>query len=121
MTSTASSGMRRDPRAIATRLTQASRDNRAALVGYWPAGFPDKATSITAISTMIEAGVDIIEVGLPYSDPVMDGPTIQTAADRALSAGMRVADVFDVVEASVSAGAPTVVMTYWNPVERFVV
>lgn len=119
MTSMTGSGTERASRAIATRLARAAGENRAALVGYWPAGFPDKATSITAITTMIEAGVDIIEVGLPYSDPVMDGPTIQAAADRALSAGIRVADVFDVVDASADTGTPTVVMTYWNPVERF--
>lgn len=119
MTSTVGSGVRREPQAIAACLARASREGRAALVGYWPVGFPDKATSITAISTMIEAGVDIIEVGLPYSDPVMDGPTIQTAANRALAGGIRVADVFDVVEASADTDTPTVVMTYWNPVERF--
>jgi tryptophan synthase alpha chain len=92
-------------------------ENRAALVGYLPAGFPDKATSIAAIEAMIDGGVDLVEVGLPYSDPVMDGPVIQAAADRALAAGTRVADVFDVVHASAER-VPTVVMTYWNPVER---
>lgn len=94
-------------------------ENRAALVGYLPAGFPSKEQSIAAIETMVAAGVDLVEVGLPYSDPVMDGPTIQAAADRALSAGTRISDVFDVVAASAATGAPTVVMTYWNPVERY--
>jgi tryptophan synthase alpha chain len=93
-------------------------ENRAALVGYLPAGFPDKATSIAAIEAMIDGGVDLVEVGLPYSDPVMDGPVIQAAADQALAAGTRVSDVFDVVRASAER-VPTVVMTYWNPVERF--
>lgn len=93
-------------------------EDRAALVGYLPAGFPDKKTSIAAIEAMVEGGVDLVEVGLPYSDPVMDGPTIQAAADTALAAGTKVGDVFDVVAASASTGAPTVVMTYWNPVER---
>ncbi|HUQ00160.1 MAG TPA: tryptophan synthase subunit alpha [Aeromicrobium sp.] len=93
-------------------------ENRAALVGYLPAGFPDKHTSIAAIEAMIEGGVDLVEVGLPYSDPVMDGPVIQAAAEKALAAGTRIGDVFDVVRAS-AAGAPTVVMTYWNPVERY--
>lgn len=92
-------------------------ENRAALVGYLPAGFPTVDGSIAAIGAMIEAGVDLVEVGLPYSDPVMDGPTIQAAAEAALVNGTRVDDVFRVVEAS-AAGAPTVVMTYWNPVER---
>jgi tryptophan synthase alpha chain len=93
--------------------------NRAALVGYLPAGFPSKELSIKAIETMVEAGVDLVEIGLPYSDPVMDGPTIQAAADQALRAGTRTTDVLDVVRACAATGAPTVVMTYWNPVERF--
>ena len=67
---------------------------------------------------MVDAGVDAVEVGLPYSDPVMDGPTIQAAAEVALAAGIRTTDVFSVVEAS-AALVPTLVMTYWNPVERF--
>jgi tryptophan synthase alpha chain len=94
-------------------------ENRAALVGYLPAGFPSKAASIAAIEAMVEGGVDLVEVGLPYSDPVMDGPTIQAAADQALSAGIRTTDVFDVVRAGAATGAPTVIMTYWNPVERY--
>jgi tryptophan synthase alpha chain len=94
-------------------------ENRAALVGYLPAGFPDKATSIAAIEAMVDGGVDLVEVGLPYSDPVMDGPVIQAAAEQALAAGTRIGDVFDVVRASAATGAPTVVMTYWNPVERY--
>lgn len=93
--------------------------NRAALVGYLPAGFPTKERSIRAIETIVDAGVDLVEVGLPYSDPVMDGPTIQAAAETALKAGFRTRDVFDVVRASREAGAPTVVMSYWNPIERW--
>lgn len=93
-------------------------ENRAALVGYLPAGFPSVDASIRAIEAMVEGGVDLVEVGLPYSDPVMDGPTIQAAAEAALTIGTKVDDVFRVVEASAATGAPTVVMTYWNPVER---
>lgn len=93
-------------------------ENRAALVGYLPSGFPTKEGSIAAISAMIDGGVDMVEVGLPYSDPVMDGPTVQAAAEQALAAGSRTADVFDVVRAT-AARVPTVVMTYWNPVERY--
>ena len=105
--------------ALDETLAQTRAEGRAALVAYWPAGFPTKAQSITAIETMIAAGADIVEVGLPYSDPVMDGATIQAAAGQALAGGTRVADVFDVVKASVAAGAATVVMTYWNPVEKY--
>lgn len=104
--------------AIDELFTRTRAEDRAALVGYLPAGFPDKATSVAAVEAMVEGGVDLVEVGLPYSDPVMDGPTIQAAADTALAAGTKVHDVFDVVAASSATGAPTVVMTYWNPVER---
>lgn len=91
---------------------------RAAVVGYLPAGYPTVAESIDLIAAMVDGGVDIVEVGLPYSDPVMDGPTIQAAAETALAAGMRIADVFDVVQATATR-VPTLVMTYWNPVERY--
>ena len=68
---------------------------------------------------MVDAGCDVIEVGLPYSDPVMDGPTIQAAAQQALDGGVRTTDVLRTVEAVAATGVPTVVMTYWNPVERY--
>ncbi|HEX6249545.1 MAG TPA: tryptophan synthase subunit alpha [Nocardioidaceae bacterium] len=96
----------------------ARAEDRAALVGYLPAGFPDVDGGIDAMRTMVESGCDVIEVGLPYSDPVMDGPTIQEAAQRALDNGVRTADVLRTVEAVAETGAKVVVMTYWNPVER---
>lgn len=92
---------------------------RKALVGYWPAGFPSVDASIEAVLTMVDAGCDIIEIGLPYSDPVMDGPTVQAAAQQALESGVRTRDVLSVVEAVAATGTPTVVMTYWNPVDRY--
>jgi tryptophan synthase alpha chain len=104
--------------AVGVALEKAQADGRAALIGYLPAGFPTVDASIELLASMVAGGVDIVEVGLPYSDPVMDGPTIQAAADMALAGGFRVADVFRVVEASASL-APTLVMTYWNPVERY--
>ena len=64
---------------------------------------------------MVDAGCDVIEIGLPYSDPVMDGPTIQDAAQRALEGGVRTRDVLRTVEAVAATGVPTLVMTYWNP------
>jgi tryptophan synthase alpha chain len=97
----------------------ARSEGRAALVGYLPAGFPDVQGSIDAMRTMVEAGCDVIEVGLPYSDPVMDGPTIQAAAQQALEGGVRTRDVLATVEAVAATGARVVVMTYWNPVERY--
>ncbi len=98
---------------------KARADNRSALVGYLPAGFPDVDGGIEAMRAMVDAGCDVIEIGLPYSDPVMDGPTIQDAAQRALDGGVRTRDVLRTVEAVASTGVPTLVMTYWNPVERY--
>ena len=97
----------------------ARAEGRACLVGYLPAGFPDVPGSIEAMKVMVEGGCDVIEVGLPYSDPVMDGPTIQAAAQQALEGGIRTRDVLDIVEAVAATGTPTLVMTYWNPVERY--
>jgi tryptophan synthase alpha chain len=97
----------------------ARSENRGVVVGYLPAGFPTVAGGIDAIRAMVDAGVDVVEVGLPYSDPVMDGPTIQAAAQAALDGGVRTADVLRTVEAVASAGAPVLVMSYWNPVERY--
>ncbi len=98
---------------------KARAEGRAALIGYLPAGFPSVAGSIAAMRVMVEAGCDAIEIGLPYSDPVMDGPTIQAAAQQALDAGVRTTDVLTVVEAVAETGVPTLVMTYWNPIERY--
>ncbi|UYM05319.1 tryptophan synthase subunit alpha [Solicola gregarius] len=104
---------------LAETFARLADEGRPALVGYLPAGFPDVATSIRAIEAMVECGVDIVEVGFPYSDPVMDGPVIQVAAQQALAGGVRTSDVFEVVRASAATGAATVVMTYWNPVEHY--
>ena len=103
-----------------TALFEKTRsENRAALIGYLPAGFPSKDECILGIQAMVNGGVDAIEIGFPYSDPVMDGPVIQAAADLALSNGTGASDVFDIVEATVKMGVPAVVMTYWNPIERY--
>src|SRR3954451_8413103 len=100
-------------------IAAAREEGRAALVGYLPAGYPDVAGSIEALRTMVDAGCDVIEIGLPYTDPMMDGPTIQDAVHQALVGGIRVADVFRTVEAVAATGVPTLVMTYWNPVDRY--
>ena len=104
---------------VGTVFDTARAESRAALIGYLPAGFPDVAGSIEAMRTMVDNGCDLIEVGLPYSDPVMDGPTIQEAAQRALDGGVRTRDVLRTVESVAATGAKAVVMTYWNPVERY--
>ncbi len=100
-------------------FARARDEGRAALIGYLPAGFPTRADSVRLMRAMVEGGVDIVEVGLPYSDPLMDGPVIQAAAEQALSAGTTPADVISVAGEVAESGAPVVVMSYWNPVERF--
>lgn len=92
---------------------------RAALIGYLPAGFPNPSFSAELMCAMVAGGVDIVEVGLPYSDPLMDGPVIQEAAATALAAGTTTVDVFSCVSAVAATGAVPVVMSYWNPIERY--
>jgi len=102
-----------------TDVLDACRDEgRAALIGYLPVGYPDVAGSVAAMSVMVEAGVDIVEVGVPYTDPLLDGPVIQHAAEQALRCGTRVEDVFTATAAVRDTGAPALVMTYWNLVLR---
>ncbi len=106
----------------ATRLDELADAGRGALVGYLPVGFPDVARSVEAVTTMVDAGVDVVEIGVPYTDPVMDGPVIQRAAEAALAGGARLRDVLTVVEAVAehSGGSvPTLVMSYYNPVLRY--
>jgi tryptophan synthase alpha chain len=102
------------------KVFAATRDEgRAALVGYLPAGYPSVDGGIEALRAMVAAGVDVVEVGLPYSDPTLDGPVVAEAVEAALAGGTRVADVLRTVAAVARTGVPTLVMTYWNPVERY--
>jgi tryptophan synthase alpha chain len=103
----------------AAAFAKAAGEGRGALVGYLPAGFPTVDGAITALTAMAQAGVDVVEIGLPYSDPLMDGPAIQRAVDRALAGGFRVTDVLPTVEAVAATGIPVLVMTYWNPVDHY--
>jgi tryptophan synthase alpha chain len=105
--------------AVSEAFARAAAGHRAALVGYLPAGFPSVDGAIEAARAMAQAGADVIEIGLPYSDPLMDGPVIADAVHHALAAGTRVADVLRTVEAVAAAGVPVLVMTYWNPVDRY--
>jgi tryptophan synthase alpha chain len=105
--------------AVSGAFAAAAAEGRAALVGYLPAGFPSVAGAIAAATAMAEAGADIVEIGLPYSDPLLDGPVIQEASHRALAGGTRVADVLRTTEAVAAAGVPVLVMTYWNPVDHY--
>ncbi len=99
-------------------LSRARDEDRAALIAYLPVGFPDVRRSIEAMRAVVEAGADIVEVGFPYSDPMMDGPIIQDAAARALAGGVRMDDVFAAVAGVVEAGGAAAVMSYWNPILR---
>lgn len=106
-------------RGVTRAFDTARAQNRAVLVGYLPAGFPTVAGARDVIAAMVAGGVDVVEIGLPYSDPTMDGPTIARAAEIALANGTRTSDVLATVEAVVALGVPTLVMTYWNPIERY--
>ncbi|XVV14663.1 tryptophan synthase subunit alpha [Actinoplanes sp. CA-131856] len=104
---------------IADVFAKAKAENRSVLIGCMPAGFPTVEDSIASMIAMHEAGCDVIEVELPYSDPVMDGPVIQKASDIALAAGVRTRDTLKIIEAVSRTGAPVVLMTYWNPIEKY--
>ncbi|MBL7256635.1 tryptophan synthase subunit alpha [Paractinoplanes lichenicola] len=104
---------------IAEIFHKARAEDRALLIGCMPAGFPTVEDSIASMIAMHEAGCDVIEVELPYSDPVMDGPVIQKASDIALGRGVRTRDTLRIIEAVARTGAPVVLMTYWNPVEKY--
>lgn len=93
------------------------KNSKETLVGYFPAGFPTVAESIEACVAMCENGVDILEIGVPYSDPVMDGAVIQEATGLAINNGFRLSQIFEVVRGvSSRVEAPILVMSYWNPV-----
>ncbi len=105
--------------ALDAAFATARNEHRAALIGYFPGGFPSVDASIEIIAAMVRGGVDIVEIGLPYSDPLMDGPVIQRAVEHALAGGVRIADIMRVAKATAATGAPTLVMSYWNPIERY--
>jgi tryptophan synthase alpha chain len=96
---------------------------RGALVGFLHVGYPTVDISLAALKALTgegdSPGVDLVEVGLPYSDPMMDGVTVQRAGTRALERGVRTRDVFAAVETVAGTGTPAVVMTYWNLIERY--
>ncbi|OIU85990.1 tryptophan synthase subunit alpha [Microbacterium sp. AR7-10] len=101
-------------------IRKAHEAGRGAFIGYLPVGYPDLDTSIQAALTLARNGVDIIELGPPYSDPVMDGAVIQEATQHALANGFRMRDLFTAVKAITDqTDVPVVVMTYWNPVMQY--
>ncbi len=118
--STGNTGSSGNVELLNAALATAKAENRAALIAYLPAGFPTVEGGIEAVKAALDGGADVVEVGLPHSDPVLDGPVIQTADDIALRGGVRIADVLRTVrEAHEATGKPVLVMTYWNPVDRY--
>ena len=115
--------MSMDPGRTGQLLLQVRAQGRGVLAGFLHVGYPTVDISLRALEALTgegEAeGVDLVEVGLPYSDPMMDGMTIQRAGTKALERGVRTRDAFTAVETVASRGVPAVVMTYWNLVERY--
>lgn len=105
--------------ALAQRIAAARAEDRAALIAYLPVGYPDVDASIAGLLAAVEGGADVVEIGVPYSDPGMDGLVIQEAVDVAVRAGVGMRDVLRAVEAVAAAGAVPVVMSYWNPIEHY--
>lgn len=105
---------------LAERIDHARAEGRGVLIGYLPLGFPTTEESIAAARVLIEEGFDAVELGIPYSDPVMDGPVIARATQTALEGGFRLKDTFTSIEKIAQGNdTPLVVMTYWNPVLQF--
>lgn len=105
---------------LSATLAAAKAEDRAALIAYLLTGFPSVDGGIDAVKAVVAGGADVVEVGLPHSDPVLDGPVIQTADDIALRGGVKIADVMRTVrEAYEATGVPILVMTYWNPIDRY--
>ena len=107
-------------RTVAPVIARRNDEANGALIGYLPVGFPTLDESVEAAVALVENGVDVLELGLPYSDPVMDGPVIQAATQQALQGGFRLADGFEAVRRITErVDAPVLIMTYWNPVVQY--
>ena len=117
-------GISRRPSPTAAMFERLDGENKPAFIGYLPYGFPNPDVSLKALKTLVEHGVNAVEIGLPYSDPVMDGPVIQAASQIALNNGESIHGVFRAVETVANAGGVPLIMSYWNliyhyGVERF--
>src|SRR5262245_62126319 len=111
---------------IDQRFAALKAEGRAALVTFVTAGDPDAATSLAVVRALPRAGADVIELGMPFTDPMADGPAIQVSSQRALKAGMTLTKTLDLVRAfrTEDDATPIVLMGYYNPiyihgVERF--
>jgi tryptophan synthase alpha chain len=106
--------------AVETTIARRKAAGSGALIGYLPVGYPTLDDSIAAAIALVENGVDVLELGIPYSDPVMDGLVIQKATQQALANGTRLSHAFEAVSAiTAKVSAPVLVMTYWNPVVQY--
>lgn len=95
-------------------------NGKANLIGYFPLGFPNLEASIEACIEMCRNGIDVLELGIPYSDPVMDGIEIQEATELALQNGFKLSQTFDAIKQITAAvDTPVLVMSYWNPIMQF--
>lgn len=112
-------GISHKPSKSGAMFTKFKAENKPAFIGYLPYGFPNPDVSLDAFKTMVEHGVDAVEIGLPYSDPVMDGPVIQAAASIALNNGETIKRVFEAVETVANAGGVPLIMSYWNLVYHY--
>ena len=106
---------------IQNTFAQLKRQGRCALIPFITAGDPDPETTLPLMRALVEGGADIIELGVPFSDPMADGPTIQRASERALRHGMSLRGVLDLVRRFCAENAltPVVLMGYANPVEAY--
>jgi tryptophan synthase alpha chain len=102
----------RGPERIASAFARARAEDRAALIVYLTAAYPDLSTSRACFEAAVEAGADILEVGIPFSDPMMDGPVIQAANQQVLDAGIGVSRQLELVAELAPLGVPTLAMTY---------
>jgi tryptophan synthase alpha chain len=103
---------------LAARWAALRRAGRSGLIPYLTAGYPSPAASRDALRMLADQGADVIELGIPFSDPVADGPEIQRASHAAIEAGMTVPGVLDLVADAAGRGVPIVLFTYLNPVLR---
>ena len=95
-------------------------EKRCGLIAYVTCGDPDRATTVRIVLALAEAGADAIELGVPFSDPIADGPVIQAAAQRALKHGTSIRDVLDIAaEVRRSSDVPLIAFSYLNPILRY--
>lgn len=107
------------PTRIAAAFAAAAKSGRAALIPYVTAGYPNLAVLPAVLQALQRGGADLIEIGIPFSDPLADGPVLQRAASEALRQGLRVADIFAALQALAPLPTPVVLLTYFNPVLRY--